>query len=335
MKSLLEFQGTIIPIFLFELEEYVNSHFKDTYSELKTLYRYHLGFDDASSQRGKHIRPLLALMSCAGTGTKWQKAIPAAISIELIHHFSLIHDDIEDNGLLRRGKDAVWVKWGLPQGLNAGDAMFSSAFRVLIDLKKKVSKSTTLDAVELLSDTCRRLTQGQYLDIEFEDRSIVSADEYLSMVKGKTAALISCSTKMGALIGGYSQGEQSKYEDFGEALGIAFQIYDDWLGIWGNHEITGKSVTSDIVDRKKTLPIILGLDKSSQFADRFAMGEISQEQAIIMAKWLQQDGIEKNVTNTYKSWTDRAFLALEKMDCTADVKAALKELTNKLLMRKK
>ncbi|MDO9547323.1 MAG: polyprenyl synthetase family protein [Pelolinea sp.] len=324
-----------MPVFLFELEEYVNSYFKDPYSELKTLFRYHLGLEDASSKQGKHIRPLLTLMSCAGTGSDWQKAIPAAVSIELIHHFSLIHDDIEDNGLLRRGKDAVWVKWGLPQGLNAGDAMFASAFRKLIDLKKNVSDSITLDAVELLSDTCQRLTQGQYLDIDFENRPVVSVKEYLSMVRGKTAALISCSTKMGALIGGYIQEEQCKYEDFGEALGVAFQIYDDWLGIWGDHEVTGKSVTSDIVDGKKSLPILLGLEKSSQFASRFAQGEIAQNEAIIMAKWLQEDGIEKSVTDIYTSWTEKAFLALEKMSCAVGVKTALEELANKLLIRKK
>jgi len=324
-----------MPIFLSELEDYVDSYFTDSYKELQTLFQYHLGINDPPAQQGKHIRPLLTLMCCVGAGTEWQKSIPAAISIELIHHFSLIHDDIEDNGRLRRGKDSVWVKWGLSQGLNAGDAMFTAAFRALINLNQQVSTKITLDAVQLLSDICQRLTQGQYLDIDFEARAFVSGDEYLEMVKGKTAALISCSTKMGALIGGFSKNEQSKYEDFGEALGIGFQIYDDWLGIWGDHEITGKSITSDIVDRKKTLPIILGLKESSRFAGKFVQSEISQEQAILMAKWLQQDGIEKSVISTYRSWTDKAFLALDKMDCGENVKSSLKELANKLLIREK
>lgn len=335
MASLLEIQTSFIPIFLGELEKYVNSYFDEPYRELKNMFRYHLGLDDGLSQQGKHIRPLLALMTCAGTGAKWENAIPAAISIELIHHFSLIHDDIEDNGLVRRGKDAVWVKWGLPQGLNAGDAMFTSAFSSLIDLKKTVSESIALDAMDLLSKTCQCLTQGQFLDIGFEERDYVPGCEYVRMVKGKTAALISCSTKMGALVGGFSQSEQDKYKEYGQALGIAFQIYDDWLGVWGDAGLTGKSTTSDIMERKKTLPILLGLEKSSRFADQFAQEKITQDEAVIMAGWLQQDGVEKEVIKTYKSWTDKAFVALRKMKCNEDIRIGLEELTNKLLIRKK
>jgi geranylgeranyl diphosphate synthase, type I len=335
VDNLSKYQNTLIPVFLSELKEFVNANFSDTYRGLKNIFQYHLGLNDPLSQQGKHIRPLLVLICCAGTGNDWKNAIPAAVSIELIHNFSLIHDDIEDNGLIRRGKDTVWMKWGLPQGVNAGDAMFTSAFNGIIGLRKVVSERITLDAMKLISKTCQHLTEGQYLDIDFEGRSLVSSDDYLKMVKGKTAALISCSTRMGALIGGFSKERQKKYEDFGEALGIAFQIHDDWLGIWGNAEVTGKSVTSDIVDRKKTLPIILGLEKSTQFADQFKQSEISQEQAILMAKCLQQDGIEKMVIKLYKSWTKKAFQALEKMECDEQARFALNELTYKLLIRRK
>jgi len=189
--------------------------------------------------------------------------------------------------------------------------------------------------LELLAKTCGQLTKGQFLDIDFEEREFVSVDEYLQMVNGKTAALISCSTKMGALIGELSPVEQNKYYDFGKALGIAFQMYDDWLGVWGDFKNTGKSTTGDIVEGKKTLPIILGIKNNSRFADRLMQGKISKKSAIEMAKWLREDGIEKLVIDTYTQWAENAFISLEEMKCTKHVKNALIELTNNLLIREK
>jgi len=335
MKTIKEFQNILIPELVRVLEKYVDSSFPKGFTELKEIYKYHLGLGGDYSKQGKHIRPLLTLMGCAGTGTEWQKALPAAVSIELIHNFSLIHDDIEDNGLIRRGKDAVWVKWGLPHGLNVGDAMFTSAYKALLLLQDNVSESITLKAVKLLAETCGQLTMGQFLDIDFEEREFVSVDEYLQMVNGKTAALISCSTKMGALIGDFPPEEQKKYYDFGKALGIAFQMYDDWLGVWGDFMNTGKSTTGDIIEGKKTLPTILGIKNSARFADKFKEGKISHNTAIEMAQWLRDDGIEKIVIDTYTQWTENAFISLEKMKCTRCVRNALIELTNNLLIRKK
>ena len=213
--------------------------------------------------------------------------------------------------------------------------MFTSAFEVLLTLQDNVSESITLEAVELLTETCRQLTMGQFLDIDFEERDFVSVDEYLQMVNGKTAALISCSTKMGALIGELPPGKQKKYHDFGKSLGIAFQMYDDWLGVWGDFRNTGKSTTGDIVEGKKTLPIILGIKNSARFADKFKQGKISQNTAIEMAKWLREDGIEKIVIDTYTQWTENAFISLKEMKCTRYVRDALIEFTNNLLIREK
>ena len=335
MKTLKEFQSILIPEFIRYLEKYVDSLFPEGFTELTKIYKYQLGLGDDYSKQGKRIRPFLTLMCCAGTGMEWQQALPAAVSIELIHNFSLIHDDIEDNGLIRRGKDAVWVKWGLPHGLNAGDAMFASAFKALQNLQDNVSESTALKAMELLSETCGQLTMGQFLDIDFEERKTVSVDEYLQMVNGKTAALISCSTKMGALIGEFPQEEQKKYHNFGKALGIVFQMYDDWLGMWGDLKTTGKSTTGDIVEGKKTLPIILGIKNSARFANKLKEEKISQNTAIIMAEWLREDGIEKIVIDTYTQWVENAFIYLEEMKCEGHVRNALIELTNNLLIRKK
>ncbi len=335
MKTLKDFQERFYPEFIKALGKSVDSFFPKEFTELKEIYKYHLGLDDDSSQQGKRIRPFLTLLCCAGTGAEWQKALPAAVSIELIHNFSLIHDDIEDNGLMRRGKDAVWVKWGLAHGLNAGDAMFISAFKVMLTVQENVSERITLKAVELLSETCAELTKGQFLDIDFEKREFIKVDNYLKMIEGKTAALISCSTKMGALIGGFSAVEQMKYHDFGKALGIAFQMYDDWLGIWGDLKTTGKSTTGDIVEGKKTFPIIIGIENSVRFSERLKQGKITQETAIEMARWLREDGVEKIVIDTYTQWTEKAFISLKEMECTRYVRNALFELTNNLLIREK
>ena len=335
MNTLKEFQNILIPEFIRSLETFVKSSFPKGFPIMKEIYKYHLGLDDDYSQQGKRIRPFLTLLCCAGTGSEWQKALPAAVSIELIHNFSLIHDDIEDNGLKRRGKDTVWIKWGLPHGLNAGDAMFSSAFEVLFTLKENVSESLTLNAMGLLAETCGQLTKGQLLDIDFEERESVSVAEYLQMVNYKTAALISCSTKMGALIGSTSPFNQEKYYEFGKALGIAFQIYDDWLGVWGDFRNTGKSTTGDIEEEKKTLPIILGIKNSKRFANKFKQGNISKNIAIEMADWLREDGIEEKVIDTYTQWSEKALNFINEMECSSQVRDALIELTNKLLIREK
>jgi len=213
--------------------------------------------------------------------------------------------------------------------------MFTSAFKALLLLQDTVSESITLKAMKLLAETCERLTLGQFLDIDFEEREFVSVDEYLQMVNGKTAALISCSTKMGALIGDFPQEKQKKYHDFGKALGIAFQMYDDWLGVWGDFRNTGKSTTGDIMEGKKTLPIILGIKNSTRFADKFKQDKISKNTAIEMAQWLRDDGIEKIVIDTYTKWTENAFISIEEMKCTSHVRNALIELTNNLLIREK
>ncbi|MDP2989597.1 MAG: polyprenyl synthetase family protein, partial [Kiritimatiellota bacterium] len=168
---------------------------------------------------------MLTLLCAEGSGGDWKFALPAAAAIELIHNFSLIHDDIEDNGLTRRSKETVWVRWGLPKGLNAGDAMFASAFKMINELRKAVGSETAIEAVELLSSTCLKLTAGQHLDLDFENRENVAIHEYYEMISGKTAALLACCTQMGALVGGMEKESQLQYSKFGNELGMAFQMY--------------------------------------------------------------------------------------------------------------
>jgi geranylgeranyl diphosphate synthase type I len=229
------------------------------------MMRYHLGWVDERmeprlSDGGKRLRPLLCLFVCHAAGGDVRTAVPAAAAIEILHNFSLAHDDIEDNSQTRRGRPTLWVLWGVPQAINVGDALFSLAHRTLGRLwERDVPAERVAEAFRAFSTACVALTEGQYLDISFENRLDVTVDEYLQMVQGKTAALLGLSAQLGALLAGAQPDTVSHFARFGRKMGLAFQIEDDILGIWGDERVTGKSSASDILERKKTLPVAYAL----------------------------------------------------------------------------
>lgn len=229
------------------------------------MMRYHLGWVDGSGQSrrtsgGKLLRPSLCLLSCESAGGDWHVALPAAAAVELVHNFFLIHDDIQDEGRERRGRPTVWRVWGQPQAINAGDTMHTLARLALLRLEGKgVAPAKILSAVRLLDETCLRLCEGQYLDMSYEQRLDISIDDYLDMIGLKTASLFECSLKLGALLGTDDERTIEGLGRFGNNLGLGFQIRDDVLGIWGEDEITGKSSAGDLLKKKKTLPVIYGM----------------------------------------------------------------------------
>lgn len=229
------------------------------------MLRYHMGWLDetfrpASVNGGKRIRPVICLLACAAVGAPAQQALPAAAALELLHNFSLIHDDVEDDSPTRRHRPTVWALWGVPQAINAGDALFTLARRTLSGLAEQgLSPHRSLEAYRIFDDACLRLTEGQFLDMSFESRLDVTVEEYLAMIGGKTAALIGASLELGALVGGGDPQTRAALAEFGRHLGLAFQIQDDILGIWGDEAVTGKSAASDILTRKKSLPVVYAL----------------------------------------------------------------------------
>lgn len=226
------------------------------------MLRYHMGWADEalrpqSYAAGKRLRPMLCLLATQEMGGDTAQALPAAAAIELLHNFSLIHDDIEDGDELRRHRPTLWKVWGIPQAINAGDAMFTTAFAAMQQLARRgVAPADTLAALELFTQTCMALTEGQHLDMRFENRNDVTVDEYLRMIQGKTAALVGTSVAIGALLGGASPTAQKALRRFGESSGLAFQIQDDILGIWGDPTVTGKAAGNDLLRGKKSLPIL-------------------------------------------------------------------------------
>jgi geranylgeranyl diphosphate synthase type I len=229
------------------------------------LMRYHLGWRDAEGREmqpagGKMIRPALCLLSCEAVGGDAARAMPAAAALELLHNFTLIHDDIEDESDTRHGRTTLWRTAGLAPALNAGDGMFVLAQRALLGLADAgVPAERVIDAARTLDDACVALCEGQHADIEFERRPEVTPTEYEAMIAGKTAALMGASMAVGAIAGGADAAVVDALGECGRRLGMAFQVQDDVLGIWGEPEVTGKSAADDIRSRKKSFPVVYAL----------------------------------------------------------------------------
>jgi len=239
-----------------------------------TLYdmmRFHLGWTDESFRavskgRGKRFRPAMCLLTCEALGGDRGRALPAAAAIELVHNFSLIHDDIEDGDRVRRGRPTVWALWGVPQGINTGDGMHALANLAALDLRERgVDDGDTLAVVEVLDHAILELCEGQHLDLANETRDI-TAGEYLEVITRKTAALIECATHIGSILATHDPITRDKFRRFGRTLGLAFQIRDDVLGVFSPEKL-GKEGSSDILRKKRNLPYLMALEHSPK-ADR-------------------------------------------------------------------
>ncbi len=309
--------------------------------EYYAMLEYHLGWTNspvgvgASSPTGKRVRPLLCLLCASAAGGDWRQALPLGAALELIHNFSLIHDDIQDNSPLRRGRATIWKLWGQAQAINAGDAMFTLAHLApqrLLALG--VAPALVLDALAELNFTCLELTQGQHLDMNFEQRAAVTAAEYLAMIEKKTAVLIAASTALGASLSPAASGRLDHFYAYGWNLGLAYQLRDDLLGIWGDPAVTGKSAASDLEQRKKSLPVVFGLEHSAGFAARYAQPHQPVMVVAEMADELERLGARSYVEQRVQETTACAEQELERCQPSGPAALALRELTQQLLGRK-
>jgi geranylgeranyl diphosphate synthase, type I len=239
--------------------------------------RYHLGYSDPAARPGKRMRPLLGLLAYASISPDWDRALPGAAAVELGHNFSLVHDDIEDGDAERRGRPTLWVRDGVPQAINTGDALFTISRVALHHLTKLgFSDSKVIRLMKLYDETCLRLCEGQFIDIAASARTeMQSVEHYFEMIGRKTAALISGSVESGAILASDDEEVIRRFRNFGWALGLAFQINDDLLGIWGDEATTGKEA-SDLARHKKTLPVLHAMEQASP-ADRAALTSLYAE----------------------------------------------------------
>jgi len=231
------------------------------------MVRYHFGYDDVrEARRGKRLRPLLLLRVAQAEGTTVERALDAAVAVELLHNYSLVHDDIEDGDRVRHGRPTLWARFGIPQSINAGDAMCSLSYLTLLGGKDSQSGLGATMA-HALHEAHLAMCEGQSLDISFESVDFVTMEQYRRMIAGKTAALFGAACRLGALCAGASEKRARSYDALGRSYGIAFQIRDDALGAWGATEVTGKPSGADLARRKWTFPVVWALSRSPS-ADR-------------------------------------------------------------------
>jgi geranylgeranyl diphosphate synthase type I len=208
---------------------------------------------------GKRLRPSALLLATEAVGGKPENVLPAAVAIELIHNFTLIHDDIMDEADLRRGLTTVHKKWGVSGAIVAGDALYSKAFEILSCTKSEPSQ--LVESLELMSKTCTDICEGQWMDMNFQKRKDVTEAEYMRMVEKKTAVLFATSVKMGAILSGANRDHVRALWDFGRLTGVGFQIYDDVIDLITPEGILGKAQGGDIIEGKRTLIVIHALSK--------------------------------------------------------------------------
>lgn len=303
------------------------------------MMHYHMGWVDADLQptqvhSGKRIRPILCLLVCQAAGGDWQQAVPAAAAIEILHNFSLIHDDIEDASPTRRGRATVWKLWGTEQAINSGDAMFAMAHLALSRLtKRNVDAAIIVEALRRFDETCLRLTQGQHADMDFEKRDEVTVDEYIEMITGKTAVLVSYAAAVGALIAGADRTAVNDYAQYGLKLGLAFQVIDDILGIWGDEVRTGKSTATDIITRKKTLPVLDGLAKSEALHRLYHTATPDNTFVTQVISLLDEVGSHDIAVSKAAEYSNSALQHLQAAQPTGEAAQALDQLTDMLLQR--
>jgi geranylgeranyl diphosphate synthase type I len=301
------------------------------------MLTYHLGWSGAAAgqnTQGKRIRPLLLLLSTVAAGGEWQPALPAGAAVELVHNFSLVHDDIQDDSPKRHGRPTVWKNWGVPMAINAGDALFVMAHLAVLDLSGHFPPATVLAVARLLQETCLELTRGQFLDMSYEKRAELSVSDYWPMIAGKTAALIAACAQIGAILGGADETLASHYRTFGWEVGLAFQVQDDLLGIWGDEGRTGKSVSTDLVEGKNSLPVLFALGQKRRFAARWAGEPIQPEEVPELTRLLAEEGAREHAQDEARRLTARAHAALEEANPQGPAGSALAELADMLLNRK-
>ena len=303
-----------------------------------TMLRYPLGWVDQEGQpynhtTGKRISPLLVLLSAEATGGDFHPALPAAAAVELLHNFSLVHDDIEDDSPTRHGRPTVWAVWGRANAINAGDALFALAYAALQGVSATVPPEIALKVWRIFNATNIELTRGQHLDMRFEHQANVTVEDYLSMIRGKSAALVATCAQMGALIGSGDEVTAGHFADFGLNLGLAFQIRDDILGIWGDPAVTGKSAATDILSRKKSLPVLYGLSQSAELVELYGRAAFGADEVSAAVRILDQVGAQAFTVEHETRYYNRALAALEEANARGSAGDGLLALTQFLFQR--
>jgi geranylgeranyl diphosphate synthase type I len=296
---------------------------------MRRVSGYHFGWWDADGtprggDAGKAIRPTLAMLCAEAVGGSVVDSVPAAVAVEMVHNFSLLHDDVMDRDASRRHRPTAWTVFGVSPAILAGDALLTLAFDVLA----LSGHDRAQDAMRMISTAVQDLVEGQCEDVSFEDRSDVDLSECVAMAAGKTGALLACSAAIGALYGGGTAAQVEHMRVFGEHLGLAFQLVDDLLGIWGDPQVTGKPVHSDLVSRKKSLPVVAALTAGVPAAAELARlyNRPDQLSDVELARAAELVELAGGRSWTQREAVDQLDLALAELRLAAPVARAAAEL---------
>ncbi|MGW7432452.1 polyprenyl synthetase family protein [Streptomyces sp. NPDC054861] len=287
----------------------------------RLIVGYHRGWHEADGSRptevadegGKAVRPALAFLAAQAVGGSAECAVPGAVAVELVHDFSLLHDDVIDGDALRRHRPAAWAVYGTPAAVLAGDALLVCALRTLSDVPAPRGGAASKEVVEALAD----LMRGQSEDVAFEKAVTVVAREYLVMAKGKTGALMGAACALGGVLAGAGPERVAGLRDFGRRLGVAFQCADDLLGIWGVSERSGKPVGADLAARKKSLPVVAALSAGGEAAERLAAlyagtEPLGESDIALAARLIEEAGGRERTELEARRQLTEAFRALSR-----------------------
>lgn len=284
---------------------------------------------------GKRIRPVLVLLSADLYGARPEQAMPAAMAVEVFHNFSLVHDDIMDAAPLRRGRQTVHHKWDTNTAILSGDAMLIQAYEVLEVYPPEIFKALLM----IFSKTALEVCEGQRYDMDFETMDQVKIDQYLQMIEYKTAVLLGCALKMGALVGGASVADQDALYAFGINLGLAFQLQDDYLDVFGDPETFGKQVGGDIIENKKTFLYLKSLELASaeearELRDLYSIKPRNPDSKIKRVSQLfESSGAAQAAKTNILDYTQKAFKHLEGLELSDARKGDLRDFGQWLLNR--
>ncbi len=313
-----------------------------------SLLRYHLGWANADGtsagtpvSQGKALRPTLCMFACEALDQDPVRALPAAAALELIHNFSLVHDDIQDQDLERRHQSTVWSLWGVPKALVAGNALQSVGDVTLLGTAKYgAPPDTALRISQILTESYLEMIQGQCLDLAFEASTTITSENYLQMIAYKTGALIRSGLEIGALLATGDPGGKTftAFSRFGNCLGRAFQVRDDFLGIWGESNLTGKPTGNDIRRRKKSFPVVLAFELATgkDFEDLcriYGQDELDEEDVGKVLTVLDAVGAQDLSQTLTESSAGEALQALDTVELPSWARAEAKELVDFLARR--
>ncbi|MDB1089789.1 polyprenyl synthetase family protein [Streptomyces sp. ACA25] len=310
---------------------------------------YHFGWTDAEGRPadgdgGKAVRPALTVLSAEAAGAPPETGVPGAVAVELVHNFSLLHDDLMDGDEQRRHRDTVWKVYGPAQAILVGDALFALANEIVLE----TGGEHAARAARRLAVATRRLIDGQAQDIAFEQREAVGVAECLEMEGNKTGALIACAASIGAVLGGVDDRSADALEAYGHHLGLAFQAVDDLLGIWGDPQSTGKQPWSDLRQRKKSLPVVAALAAEGRAAERLTdlltadakkppeeFQDFDEEEFAARAALIEEAGGRQWTADEARRQHDTAVGALDGLDMPDRVREELVALADFIVVRRK